>query len=228
MATMMSSKVAADAAEPPEAAVLSSVPCMVVVPSNALVACHVTVKGTIAELSAFVETPDGTAVEPLEVAASSAEPPEVSVVPTYQLSAYPFTAMEAICELSSCPVTAKEAGCELSPCPVTAKEAICELSPCPVTVMEAVGEPLLRSGPADRAVIIPVHALLFTHHQRSLAHHIDSCTTQTVARHLKLLLPSSIALTTHTAVSITLTPENYHTLYKPWTFSPSRPSIVCT
>ncbi len=81
MATIVSSEVAADAAEPPEAAVLSSVPCMVVAPSNALPACHVTVEGTIVKLS---ETSDGTAVEPLEVAASAAEPPEVSVVYTYQ------------------------------------------------------------------------------------------------------------------------------------------------
>ncbi len=57
----VSPEVAADAAEPPEVAVLSLIPCMVVAPSNALAACHVTVKGTIAELSAFVETPDGTA-----------------------------------------------------------------------------------------------------------------------------------------------------------------------
>ncbi len=54
-------------------------------------------------------------------------------------------------------------------------------------------------------------------------------TTQTVAHHLKIQFPSSIALTTHTQLItlITLTPENYHTititqshtLYKPWTFS---------
>ncbi len=44
-----------------------------VAPSNAPSACHVAVEGTVAELSAFVETPDGTAVEPLEVAASAAE-----------------------------------------------------------------------------------------------------------------------------------------------------------
>ncbi len=73
---------AADAAEPTEAAVLPIIPCMVVAPSNALAACHVTIKGTITELTAFVETPDGTAVEPLEVAVSTAEPPEVSVVST--------------------------------------------------------------------------------------------------------------------------------------------------
>ncbi len=136
----VSPEVAADAAEPTEAAVLPLIPCMVVAPSNALAACHVTIKGTITELSAFVETPDGTAVEPLEVAASTAEPPEVSVVSTYQLLPCPVTAKKAVCELSPCPVTAKEAVCELSPCPVTAKEAVCELSPCPVTAKKAVCE----------------------------------------------------------------------------------------
>ncbi len=70
----VSPEVAADAAEPTEAAVLPLIPCMVVAPSNALAACQVTVKGTITELSASVETQDGTAVEPLEVAASTAEP----------------------------------------------------------------------------------------------------------------------------------------------------------
>ncbi len=133
VATIMSSEVAADAAEPPEAVVLSSVPCMVVAPSNALPACHVTVEGTIAKLSAFVETSDGTAVEPLEVAASAAEPPEVSVVYTYQSSSCPVTAMEAVYESSSCPVTAMEAVYESSSCPVTAMEAVYESSSCPVT-----------------------------------------------------------------------------------------------
>ncbi len=78
----VSPEVAADAAEPTEAAVLPLIPCMVVAPSNALAACHITIKGTITELTAFVETPDGTAVETLEVAASTAEPPEVSVLST--------------------------------------------------------------------------------------------------------------------------------------------------
>ncbi len=45
----------------------------------------------------------------------------------------------------------------------------------------------------------PVHGLLLTHHLRSLAHHMDPCTTLTVALHLKLQFPSSIALTIHTA-----------------------------
>ncbi len=38
----------------------------------------------------------------------------------------------------------------------------------------------------------PVHELPLTHHLRSLAHHMDSCTT-TVALHLRLQFPSSIA-----------------------------------
>ncbi len=428
----ISPEVAADAAEPTEAAVLPLIPCMVVAPSNALAACHVTIKGTITELSAFVETPDGTAVEPLEVAASTAEPPEVSVVSTYQLlpcpvtakeavcelspcpvtakeavcelspchvtakkavcelspcpvtakeavcelSPCPVTAKKAVCELSPCPVTAKEAVCELSPCPVTAKKAICELSPCPVTAMEAAYESsscpitamkavyelpgcsvpateatlesLPCSEPAEEAitglslcpelakvsevepfvcpisicesvfcptspvttpetlpklslgssspvtaqrpavelltlsvmnfepinalpvlsvsalpvlsvsalprsrslprflpwkpllgggyVTNPVHALPFIHHQRSLTHHIDSCTTRTVAHHHKIQFPSSIGTdVTQLITLITLTPENSHTititqshtLYKPWTSSCSLPSIVC-
>ncbi len=113
-------ELAAHAAEPPEAVMLASAPGVVVAPSNALSA-HVTVEGTLDELSQY---PYGTTVEPPEVTA--AESLEVSVVLT--------------CELSPCPVTAKEAVCELLPCPVMAKEAVCELSPCPVTVMEAVSE----------------------------------------------------------------------------------------
>ncbi len=35
----------------------------------------------------------------------------------------------------------------------------------------------------------PVHALPFTRHQRSLAHHMDSCTTLTVACHQRLHFP---------------------------------------
>ncbi len=83
----------------------------------------------------------------------------------------------------------------------------------------------------------PVHALPFIYHQRSLTHHIDSCTTtQTVAHHLKIQFPSSIGTdVTQLITLITLTPENSHTititqshtLYKPWTSSCSLPSIVC-
>ncbi len=83
------------------------------------------------------------------------------------------------------------------------------------------------------SVTNPVCGLPPNSHQRSPLHHIDSHTTQ----HTGLHFPSSIALTTHTQLIalITLTPENYHTititqshtLYKPWTLSPSLPSIVC-
>ncbi len=44
MPATASPEVAADATEPPEAVVLSLIPCMVVVPSNAVTACYVTVK----------------------------------------------------------------------------------------------------------------------------------------------------------------------------------------
>ncbi len=64
--------------------------CMVVLPSNIPSPGH------------------GSTVEPPEVVALAAEPPEVSVVSS--------------CELSSCPVTAKKAAYELSSCPVTAKK----------------------------------------------------------------------------------------------------------
>ncbi len=81
----VSPEVTADAAEPPEVAVLSSVPCLVVTPSNALSTCPVMVEGTIVEVSEFVKNPDGTAVKP----------PEVSIVSTFQPSACPVTAKEA-------------------------------------------------------------------------------------------------------------------------------------
>ncbi len=42
-----------------------------------------------------------------------------------------------------------------------------------------------------------VHGLPLTNHQRSLAHHMDSCTILTVALHLRLQFPSPIALTIH-------------------------------
>ncbi len=95
--------------------------------------------------------------------------------------------------------------------------------------LESVWKPLLGGG----SVMNPVCGLPPNSHQRSPLHHIDSHTTQ----HTGLHFPSSIALTTHTQLIalITLTPENYHTititqshtLYKPWTLSPSLPSIVC-
>ncbi len=149
---------AAHAAEPPEVAVRASAPCMVVAPSNSCLAHHTTVKGTVDEhctcpVNDLYLFPDVTTVEPPEVAASAAEPSEVSVVTTYESSSCPVTAMEAICESlscpvaameavyeSSCPVAAMEAVYESSSCPVTAMEAICESSSCPVAAMEAVYE----------------------------------------------------------------------------------------
>ncbi len=47
------------------------------------------------------------------------------------------------------------------------------------------------------SVTDPVHGLPLSHHQRSLTHHMDSCTTLTVALHLRLQFPSPIALTIH-------------------------------
>ncbi len=61
------------------------------------------------------------------------------------------------------------------------------------------------------SVTNPVHGLPLTRHQRSLAHHMDSCTTPTVALNLRLQFPSSIGLTIHTADCTD------HNLHKPWT-----------
>ncbi len=69
---------------------LASAPFMVVVPSNVLSACHVAVKETV------------TTVEPPEVAATAAEPSEVSVVSTHQLFVCPVAARRAVPELSPC------------------------------------------------------------------------------------------------------------------------------
>ncbi len=144
--TVMSPEVAAHAAEPPEAAVLASAPCMVVAPSNSYPACHITVEGTVDEhcpypVNELYLFPDVTTVEPPEMAASAAEPSEVSVVDTYESLSCPVTAMEAVCECSSCPVTAMEAVCESLSCPVVAMEAICELLPCFELATEAINEP---------------------------------------------------------------------------------------
>ncbi len=135
----VSSEVVAYAAEPPEAAVLVSSLCMVVAPKNVHSTCHVAVKETITE---HYLSPGVTTVEPPEVAASAAEPPEVSVVPSCESLLCPVTAMEAVCDSLSCAVTAMEAVCESLSCLVTAMEAICESLSCPVTAMEAVCEPL--------------------------------------------------------------------------------------
>ncbi len=79
-------------------------------PSNTLLACHVTVERTVTEPSLH---PDGTNEEPPEVATSTVDPLDVSVVSTYELLFCPVT---AICDFSSCPVTAMEAVCESSSC----------------------------------------------------------------------------------------------------------------
>ncbi len=105
--TVMSPEVAAHAAEPPEATVLTSAPCVVVAPSNARPAHHVTVEGTVDEhctcpVKELYLFPDVTTVEPPEVAVSAAKPPKVSLVTIYKSSFCPVTAMEAVCESSSC------------------------------------------------------------------------------------------------------------------------------
>ncbi len=123
----VSSEVVAYAAEPPEAAVLVSSSCMVVAPKNVLSTCHVAVKKTVTE---HYLSPGVTTVEPPEVAASAAEPPEVSGVPSCESLFCPVTAMEAVNESSSCPVTAMEAVCESLSCPVTGTEAAFEHMPC--------------------------------------------------------------------------------------------------
>ncbi|KAL0176357.1 hypothetical protein M9458_028687, partial [Cirrhinus mrigala] len=62
------------------------------------------------ELSLFCYV---TAVEPPEVAASAAEPPEVSVVSTYELLSCPEPATEADCELPVCLVATNNYDLEL-------------------------------------------------------------------------------------------------------------------
>ncbi len=105
----------------------------------------------------------------------------------------------------------------------------------PPGLYRSVWKPLLGGGGGGGYVTNPVHALPFIHHQRSLTHHIDSCTTRTFAHHHKIQFPSSIGTdVTQLITLITLTPENSHTititqshtLYKPWTSSCSLPSIV--
>ncbi len=83
-------EVVVSAAEPPEVSVVSNcklLPCPVTAKeavSNALAACHVTVKETV------------TIVEPPEVAVSAAEPSEVSVITTSESSSCSVTATEAV------------------------------------------------------------------------------------------------------------------------------------
>ncbi len=100
---------AAHSAEPPKAAVLTSAPCVMVAPSNAISACNVMVEGTVAELTLYH---DGTTVETPEMAVPAADPLEVSVVSTYEFSSCPVTAMEGVCDSSSCCVMAMEGVCE--------------------------------------------------------------------------------------------------------------------
>ncbi len=106
-----SSEEVAHAPERPEVAVLTSALGMVVAPRVVLSACRVAVKETVTELSLC---PEFTNVEPPEVAATAAEPSEVSVVSTYRLSCF-VTAMEHLL----CTEPAEEAISVHSPCPVT-------------------------------------------------------------------------------------------------------------
>ncbi len=69
------------------------------------------------------------------------------------------------------------------------------------------------------AVTNPVYEPPFTHHQRSLTHRMDSCTTLTVELHHRLQFPSSIAPMTHTADCTDYTADSHHGLTKPWTSS---------
>ncbi len=117
--TVMSPEVAAYAAEPPEAAVLASAPCMVVAPSNECPACHITVEGTVDE---HCTCP----VNKLYLFPVTSMNPRPA----------PVTAMEGVCESSSCPVAAMEAVYESSSCPVADMEAVYESLSCPVTARE--------------------------------------------------------------------------------------------
>ncbi len=130
MSTEMSPEVAADAAEPLGVVSLTAVSLEALMPASD--SC--TVVAPSKELSLV---PYETTVEPPEVAASAAEPSELSVVLN--------------CEFPACPITAQEAFCELSPCPIIAKEAVCELSSCPVTAMEASYEQLSCPDPNEEA-----------------------------------------------------------------------------
>ncbi len=92
---------------------------MVMAPNNALTACHVAVGGAVAELPLF---PDCTALDPPEVAASAAEPPEGSVVSVHESLPCPVTAMEAVSELSVGHDLVIESVVEPSICPVFLNE----------------------------------------------------------------------------------------------------------
>lgn len=60
--------------------------------------------------------PDVNIVEPPEVVASVPEPPEVSLVSIYELSACLIMAKEAICEFLPFPLPSNESDYELLPC----------------------------------------------------------------------------------------------------------------
>ncbi len=81
--------------------------------------------------------PYRTTVEPPEVAASAAEPLEVSVVSVYEFSPWLISANKAVNELLLCPELATEATYELFFCPGPAKSPISELSSCTASALEA-------------------------------------------------------------------------------------------
>ncbi len=114
---------------------------MVVAPKNVLSACYVVVKETVNELNL---SPDVTIVEPPEVAASAAEPPEVSVVPS--------------CESLSCPSMAMEAVDDSSSCPVAAIKAICEPWLRPELTTEVINEPPFAHATAYQLLTCPESA----------------------------------------------------------------------
>ncbi len=145
----VSPEVAAHAAEPFEAAVLAAAPCVVMAPYNTLSVRHVTVEGTVDEHC----TCSGNELF-LVSDVTTAEPPKVSAVSTYELSSCPVAARRAVPERSSCPIMATEAVCESSSCSVTAMEAFYELPGCSVTTTEAALEPLHCSEMAEEPFLL--------------------------------------------------------------------------
>ncbi|KTF94067.1 hypothetical protein cypCar_00031943 [Cyprinus carpio] len=125
-------EVVANAAEPPEAAALTSAPCAVVAPSNTLSVCHVMIRETITELSLCTEA--------MEAVFELSSCPVTAMEAVFELTGCPVLVMEAVHELTACPVTAMETVCKTSSCPVMAMKAVYELSFCPVTAMEVVYE----------------------------------------------------------------------------------------
>lgn len=76
---------------------------------------------------------------PPEAVASAPAPLKV-VAPTFELTVWPVTAMEAISRPFIHPVTTKEAVPELSACPVSTMETIFELSVYTAMAKEAIRE----------------------------------------------------------------------------------------